>query len=57
MFALFWFINWPTPIPFDFFSNKKVEILRGAQGGENGEKRGGVGYLGPIAFSLRIFCF
>ena len=55
---LFWFINWPTPIPFDFFLNKKVEILRGAQGGEKGEKRAGGGRLfRPYSFFIKNFLF
>lgn len=61
MFAFVLIYKLTNPIPFVFFSNKKVEILRGAQGGENGLKKvcvcGGLGYLGAIAFSLRIICF
>lgn len=60
---LFWFINWPTPIPFDFFSNKKVEILRGAQGGENGKKKKKkrgvvvVRLFRPYSFFIKNFLF
>ena len=39
MFAFVLIYKLTNPIPFVFFSNKKVEILRGAQGGENGLKK------------------
>ena len=39
MFAFVLIYKFTNPIPFVFFSNKKVEILRGAQGGENGLKK------------------
>lgn len=39
MFAFVLIYKLTNPIPLVVFSNKKVEILRGAQGGENGLKK------------------
>lgn len=61
MFAFVLIYKLTNPIPFVFFSNKKVEILRGAQGGENGLKKvcvwGGVRLFRRYSFFIKNYLF